>query len=67
MLVSVQRVFFLLTAHAQPRLYIDIIIYAFDIGVRMMGKRIGVKFGEGFVTEKVIGIRNFDALVQVTT
>ena len=34
---------------------------------RMMGKRIGVKFGEGFVTEKVIGIRNFDALVQVTT
>ncbi|HYC28747.1 MAG TPA: bacillithiol biosynthesis deacetylase BshB1, partial [Chitinophagaceae bacterium] len=34
---------------------------------RMMGKRIGVKFGEGFVTEKVVGIRNFDALVQVTT
>jgi bacillithiol biosynthesis deacetylase BshB1 len=34
---------------------------------RMMGKRIGVKFGEGFVTEKMIGIRNFDALVQVTT
>lgn len=34
---------------------------------RMMGKRIGVKFGEGFVTEKVIGIRNFDAFVQVTT
>jgi N-acetylglucosamine malate deacetylase 1 len=34
---------------------------------RMMGKRIGVQFGEGFVTEKVIGIRNFDALVQVVT
>ena len=34
---------------------------------RMMGKRIGVKFGEGFVTEKAIGIRNFDALVQVAT
>jgi N-acetylglucosamine malate deacetylase 1 len=34
---------------------------------RMMGKRIGVKFGEGFVTEKRIGIRNFDALVQVVT
>jgi bacillithiol biosynthesis deacetylase BshB1 len=34
---------------------------------RMMGKRIGVKFGEGFVTEKVIGIRNLDVLVQVTT
>lgn len=34
---------------------------------RMMGKRIGVQFGEGFVTEKVIGVRNFDAFVQVTT
>lgn len=34
---------------------------------RMMGKRIGVKFGEGFVAEKVIGIRNLDALVQVVT
>jgi N-acetylglucosamine malate deacetylase 1 len=34
---------------------------------RMMGKRIGVKFGEGFVTEKLIGVRNFDAFVQVTT
>lgn len=34
---------------------------------RMMGKRIGVKFGEGFVAEKVVGIRNFDALVQVVT
>lgn len=34
---------------------------------RMMGKRIGVKFGEGFVTEKLVGIRNFDALVQITT
>lgn len=34
---------------------------------RMMGKRIGVKFGEGFVTEKVIGIGSFDAFVQVTT
>ena len=34
---------------------------------RMMGKRIGVKFGEGFVTEKMIGVRNFDAFVQETT
>ncbi|MGB8193061.1 MAG: bacillithiol biosynthesis deacetylase BshB1 [Chitinophagaceae bacterium] len=34
---------------------------------RMMGKRIGVKFGEGFVTEKLIGVKNFDAFVQITT
>lgn len=34
---------------------------------RMLGKRIGVKYAEGFVTEKKIGIRNLDALVQVET
>jgi bacillithiol biosynthesis deacetylase BshB1 len=30
---------------------------------RMLGKRIGVKFAEGFVSEKKIGIRNLDALI----
>jgi LmbE family N-acetylglucosaminyl deacetylase len=30
---------------------------------RMFGKRIGVKFAEGFVCEKKIGIRNLDALI----
>ncbi len=34
---------------------------------RMLGKRIGVKYAEGFITEKKIGIRNLDALVQVET
>ncbi len=34
---------------------------------RMFGKRIGVKFAEGFITEKKIGIRNLDALLQVET
>jgi bacillithiol biosynthesis deacetylase BshB1 len=34
---------------------------------RMIGKKIGVKYGEGFNTEKRIGIRNFDALVKVET
>jgi N-acetylglucosamine malate deacetylase 1 len=34
---------------------------------RMLGKRIGVKFAEGFVTEKKIGIRNLDALILVET
>ena len=29
---------------------------------RMMGKRIGVKYGEGFITEKSIGFKNFDSL-----
>jgi len=34
---------------------------------RMLGKRIGVKYAEGFITEKKIGIRNLDALVLVET
>jgi N-acetylglucosamine malate deacetylase 1 len=34
---------------------------------RMLGKRIGVKFAEGFVSEKKIGLRNLDALIQVET
>ena len=34
---------------------------------RMFGKRIGVKYAEGFTSEKTIGIRNLDALVQVET
>ncbi len=34
---------------------------------RMFGKRIGVKYAEGFISEKKIGIRHLDALVQVET
>lgn len=34
---------------------------------RMLGKRIGVKYGEGFICEKKIGIRNLDALLQIET
>ena len=34
---------------------------------RMMGKRIGVKYAEGFISEKKIGISNLDALLQVET
>jgi bacillithiol biosynthesis deacetylase BshB1 len=34
---------------------------------RMLGKRIGVKYAEGFTSEKKIGIRNLDALVMNET
>jgi len=34
---------------------------------RLMGKRIGVKYAEGFISEKKIGIRNLDALVSIET
>lgn len=34
---------------------------------RLFGKRIGVKYAEGFLSEKKIGIRSLDALIQVET
>lgn len=34
---------------------------------RMLGKKIGVKYAEGFLSDKKIGIRNLDALLQVET
>lgn len=34
---------------------------------RMFGKMIGVKYAEGYTTEKKIGIRHFDALIQNET
>lgn len=34
---------------------------------RLMGKLIGVKYAEGFVSDKKIGIRNLDALISVET
>ena len=34
---------------------------------QMFGKMIGVPYAEGFVTEKMIGIRDFEAFVQIDT
>ncbi|HMH20720.1 MAG TPA: bacillithiol biosynthesis deacetylase BshB1 [Puia sp.] len=34
---------------------------------QMFGKMIGVPYAEGFITEKMIGIRDFDSLVRVDT
>ena len=34
---------------------------------QMFGKMIGVPYAEGYITEKMIGINNFDALVQFDT
>jgi len=34
---------------------------------RMLGKRIGVKYAEGYITEKSVGIRDLDALIQNET
>jgi bacillithiol biosynthesis deacetylase BshB1 len=34
---------------------------------RLFGKRIGVKYAEGFMTEKKIGLKNLDSLIQIET
>ena len=34
---------------------------------RVIGKKIGVQYGEGFNSEKNIGIKNFDSLVAIET
>jgi N-acetylglucosamine malate deacetylase 1 len=34
---------------------------------RLLGKRIGVKYAEGYISEKKIGIRTLDALVSIET
>jgi hypothetical protein len=34
---------------------------------RVIGKKIGVKYGEGFNCEKRLGIRDFDSLVLIET
>ena len=34
---------------------------------QMFGKMIGVSYAEGFITEKMIGVRDFDAFVQMDT
>lgn len=34
---------------------------------QMFGKMIGVPYAEGFITEKMIGVRDFDALVRMDT
>ena len=32
-----------------------------------MGKRIGVKYAEGYISRKKIGLRNLDAIIKETT
>jgi len=34
---------------------------------QMFGKMIGVAYAEGFITEKMVGVNNFDAFVQLDT
>ena len=43
--------------------FLESIIYR----AKMFGKLIGVKYAEGFISQKMIGIKTFDALIQKAT
>jgi len=43
--------------------FLDSIIYR----AKMFGKMIGVKYAEGFISDKMIGIKSFDALIKQNT
>jgi N-acetylglucosamine malate deacetylase 1 len=49
----------------EPQTYISSpeFLQAITARARLLGKRIGVQFGEGFISKKNIGIQNLDALV----
>jgi len=54
---------------SQPKTYISNpqFMEAFKGRALLMGKRIGVQYAEGFITQKNIGISSFDALIQNVT
>ena len=53
------------TDNKEPQSYISNpdFIDALTSRARLIGKRIGVKYGEGFLSKKNIGIRDFDSLI----
>ncbi|MFZ9660823.1 MAG: bacillithiol biosynthesis deacetylase BshB1 [Chitinophagaceae bacterium] len=56
-------------SNAGPQTYISTpdFLDAVISRARLFGKRIGVKYAEGFVTQKKIGIKNLDALILMET
>jgi bacillithiol biosynthesis deacetylase BshB1 len=53
----------------EPQTYISSPQFLETVKARamMLGKRIGVQYAEGFISEKVIGVSSFDAFVQNVT
>lgn len=53
----------------EPQTYISSPEFMESVKARamMLGKRIGVKYAEGYITEKMIGIDNFDSFIQYKT
>lgn len=55
--------------NSEPQTYISSPQFLETVKARamMLGKRIGVMYAEGFISEKVLGINSFDAFVQNPT
>ena len=55
--------------HSEPETYISSPEFLESIRARamMLGKRIGVKYAEGYISKKMIGISDFDAIILQTT
>jgi len=53
----------------EPQTYISSPQFLDTVRARamMLGKRIGVAYGEGFISEKVIGLQNFNAIIKNVT
>lgn len=53
----------------EPQTYISTPAYFETLISRhkLFGKRIGVEYGEGFITEKRLGVSSFDAFIQINT
>jgi N-acetylglucosamine malate deacetylase 1 len=67
--VKAYRTQFLPDASTDPTTYISSpdFLDALTARARLLGKRIGVKYAEGFLSKKSIGLKNLDALVLVET
>jgi bacillithiol biosynthesis deacetylase BshB1 len=53
----------------EPQTYISSpeFLEAVKARAMMLGKRIGVKYAEGYITKKVIGVKTFDSFIQYAT
>ncbi len=57
------------TDNTEPQTYISSPMFLDTIKARamMLGKRIGVQYAEGFISEKMLGLKSFDALIANET
>lgn len=67
--VKAYRTQFVPDASEDPQTYISSpeFVESLTARARVLGKRIGVKYGEGFISKKSVGIKSLDALVLEET